>query len=929
MNSIEQKYTALGGAQGFLGAPTGPETATPDGEGRCREYQGGVIYWHPHQGAFEVHGAILARYKALGGPAGFLGFPHSDEEKGAQRGSKVSRFEGGHIYWSAKTGAHEVHGEILIRYLYHGAEGGSLGLPTSDEVEVPGGRKSEFQRATIYWSSSSGAHEVHGAIRTRYHQLGGPGSFLGFPTSDESDILQSNGKPSGGKVSRFQGGTIYWSKNSNAYEVHGTIRALYESKLGGPLGPLGYPLTNEKRLAQPDIRYNNFQKGIIVWRSGKGARAITELELYLGMVKAGKIDDGITWFAKDRSAELITYTTVEANGQTLESNKRRPGDHAGDSYDLNARYLIKPIQANTKIRFTIRVKDWDQASSDDYLASLEKTFDIRTCWGLDSGNEGAYLNQPATHKGKDAPSHNSVTFDYRVSRPGRVDKTRPFRQEAWWQFDNFKTPKLSRQLYANTFRDVEVTGSTWEEILNPFDSLYYELAFDEMAANGNCFGMAVEALHALMGRSVFAEPIYRYNDTAGLRQVINMKHGYQLGAEHIRWAINRLTRLDAVKPLNTFRRVRDQLRLGDPVIVSMFSIKDFKGHSVLAYQYQEGGNGKPHRIFVADPNLPWGEAPKQTHPSYIDIYTNNTFKFVTNGQTRYQSSKIVGNRLPGTVMYDTPFHVVSGAPRTPFWEILQDLVNVVGGLIILAGDAQTEQLQANGANFYTGTESGREIKPNAIPQLARIPFLNYGGQVPELYARRGSLPNDLGLTVQGQAPAGAPPDHERNLRLGIRTARNTVVVEGPIAESKRDKIELTETYSAHPLLTAATEEEAKAVKVNYAICGNRPGHSGWGIETELGVAREAKARLCAEPNNLGCIIENAGPERPCHLKLVTFENGQPNQSIISLPPEARRGVVRLRPEDLVSPHGNVVVERLSSIGGKVIEQFVERFQPMP
>jgi uncharacterized protein with LGFP repeats len=229
--------------------------------GLFRPYQGGYIYWQPNTGACAVHGDILAHYLHLGGPGSFLGFPQSDELAGSQSGCRVSRFESGAIYWSQATGAREVHGNIYIRYLYLEAERGFLGLPISDEVSLPGGRKSEFQGGTIYWSPDSDAREVHGAIRERYHQLGGPAGFLGFPTSDESDVLPRSNQPSGGKVSHFQRGAIYWTGRTGAFEVHGAIRELYETQLGGPLGKLGYPLSNETNLPNSDIRYNDFERG--------------------------------------------------------------------------------------------------------------------------------------------------------------------------------------------------------------------------------------------------------------------------------------------------------------------------------------------------------------------------------------------------------------------------------------------------------------------------------------------------------------------------------------------------------------------------------------------------------------------------------------------------------------------------------------------
>jgi uncharacterized protein with LGFP repeats len=64
VGAIDEKYAALGGAGGLLGAPTSEEEVIPGG--RRRVYRGGHIYWSPLSGAWEVHGSILARYLAMG-----------------------------------------------------------------------------------------------------------------------------------------------------------------------------------------------------------------------------------------------------------------------------------------------------------------------------------------------------------------------------------------------------------------------------------------------------------------------------------------------------------------------------------------------------------------------------------------------------------------------------------------------------------------------------------------------------------------------------------------------------------------------------------------------------------------------------------------------------------------------------------------------
>jgi uncharacterized protein with LGFP repeats len=233
------KYLALGPAT--FGLPTTDETGVPGfGPGRKSELggMGAAIYWSGVTGAYEVHGAIRGKWLAMGGPLVF-GLPTSDEQDVAGvAGGKWSQFQVGNIYWSAGTGAHEMHGAILVKYLALGPA--TFGLPTTDETGVPGfgpGRKSELQGSTIYWSGVTGAHEVHGAIRGRWLAMGGP-SVFGMPTSDEQDVAGVLGA----KWSQFQSANIYWSLTTGAHEVHGAILVKYLE-----LGPAacGLPTTDE------------------------------------------------------------------------------------------------------------------------------------------------------------------------------------------------------------------------------------------------------------------------------------------------------------------------------------------------------------------------------------------------------------------------------------------------------------------------------------------------------------------------------------------------------------------------------------------------------------------------------------------------------------------------------------------------------------
>lgn len=159
---IEKKYQLLGGQEGVLGPPKSPESDTPDRIGRYQEYRDGAIYWSPRTGAHEVHGMILRKWETLGKERGFLGYPRTGETIASDGIGRFNHFENGSIYMSPHTGPHEVHGEILKLWQSLGAEQSKLGYPTSDEMDGPkkDSRLNTFQHGSIYWDAQSGAYEI-------------------------------------------------------------------------------------------------------------------------------------------------------------------------------------------------------------------------------------------------------------------------------------------------------------------------------------------------------------------------------------------------------------------------------------------------------------------------------------------------------------------------------------------------------------------------------------------------------------------------------------------------------------------------------------------------------------------------------------------------------------------------------------------------
>ncbi|MFF2246620.1 choice-of-anchor D domain-containing protein [Arthrobacter sp. NPDC058130] len=232
------------------------------GAGKCQDYTRGVICWSPKTGAHAVLGEIYKRYKAEGGAGGAFGFPTSDEKVSPDKAGRYSDFSGAggtSIYYSPTTGAHSVTGAIRSKWRALGAETGPLGYPITDEKRAPDGvgaysHFSGADGASIYWSPTTKAHSVTGEIRAKWATLGWE-KGLGYPTTDTT--ASSDGV---GRYNHFLGSgtrTIAWSPTTGAHVVLGAIRAKWMAS-GAETGQLGYPTTDENGTPDGVGAYNHF-----------------------------------------------------------------------------------------------------------------------------------------------------------------------------------------------------------------------------------------------------------------------------------------------------------------------------------------------------------------------------------------------------------------------------------------------------------------------------------------------------------------------------------------------------------------------------------------------------------------------------------------------------------------------------------------------
>jgi uncharacterized protein with LGFP repeats len=172
--AIGEKWRSMGASNGKLGQPISNEQATFDGVGRWQQFQAGMVSWHPGTGAHVVWGLIGQEWLRLGREQ--FGYPITDELPTGNKRGLYNHFRAlhlpgnpdGSIFWSKTTGAHAVVGAIRQRWAQLGWDAGKLGFPTSNEfdVQVGGakGRRMDFEKGYIVWSPRTGARETVTAV---------------------------------------------------------------------------------------------------------------------------------------------------------------------------------------------------------------------------------------------------------------------------------------------------------------------------------------------------------------------------------------------------------------------------------------------------------------------------------------------------------------------------------------------------------------------------------------------------------------------------------------------------------------------------------------------------------------------------------------------------------------------------------------------
>ncbi|AMY19560.1 LGFP repeat-containing protein [Rhodococcus sp. PBTS 1] len=176
------------------------------------------------------------------------------------------------VYWPSWF---NVCGEIRDKYNSLGGPGSFLSYPSSGNIVNPGntGERVTFLNGPIYWSAAGGAHPVVNSFLNRWGIHGYEGGWLGYPTTDEIVL------PDGGRRQEFQQGAIYVSfQNAIGSAIrNGPIRDKWNAIGGNAPGGsvLGYITGDEIGLPDGQGRMARFERGVIYWHPSYGAHEVT------------------------------------------------------------------------------------------------------------------------------------------------------------------------------------------------------------------------------------------------------------------------------------------------------------------------------------------------------------------------------------------------------------------------------------------------------------------------------------------------------------------------------------------------------------------------------------------------------------------------------------------------------------------------------
>lgn len=551
------------------------------------------------------------------------------------------------------------------------------------------------------------------------------------------------------------GAAIYFSQTTGAWEIMAPIYLTFLTQHSGPIGDLGFPTGAQETNAAGTI-FHSFQKGILVTPVNASPVTVTS-GLNLRLFRYTVDDDFNVQINITASTGQQNVGRMPADGQYDAGSQTFGPDTllTVPAVDHGSSGVFLP--SDETIHIHMEAISERTIGEDDRKGTIDLTYDIDNVWGL-TETDHTHQNEAFTAEFAIQPNDTAVIVD-----------SANFREQAYWPFKNFDTDPLSWAQYEKTFRDVVETDKHID--LNPlhlnvhlFEILFYETVYRLLAKGGNCFGMCLESLYARTGRSLFIEPIFSSNsyvndgyvtsgdklhlenpNSAEVGDEINVKHGYQFGADLIHWFLGKWTAGALHDPVRAFRESRDAYQRGDWPVFSVSNDNEFSqdGHCVTPYAWNGDTSpilpGQRWEILCANPNYAPGTNP-DNNDDHCKIFIRpfeQQFEFhMSDDDTTHKSIFWTGSNTDGGRLLTIPFSMLSSQPVTIGDEIMALLA--AGVVIILADSGQSSQITDEQGRTLFATPGVQIVNPDPgtrIPNLMPVPHreATYGGLVSELY----------------------------------------------------------------------------------------------------------------------------------------------------------------------------------------------------
>ncbi|MCS7482209.1 LGFP repeat-containing protein [Umezawaea endophytica] len=253
--ALRDKYLSVDGPVGFNGMLTGDQTASA-GSGWYVGTETGTIYWSPSTSAVRLEGPINSKFWSEGGPNGRFGYPLADVGKVGD-GQYANFTTQVTVFHSDSRGTHWISGALRAKFEALGGVTGSLGFPTSDQYST-NGRDGLYvlfgPNKVILWGANTGAFLVRDQYLAKLRADGDVADY-GLPMTEVGPVGPY-------QFQQFQAATIFDGNGRSTVTLGWDFREVWWY-LGGTSSPLGYASSDYQSWGNAQF-YQQFDYGYVL-----------------------------------------------------------------------------------------------------------------------------------------------------------------------------------------------------------------------------------------------------------------------------------------------------------------------------------------------------------------------------------------------------------------------------------------------------------------------------------------------------------------------------------------------------------------------------------------------------------------------------------------------------------------------------------------